>query len=128
MSRRWAWIMGMVMSTSSLSGCASDEITPPDPQLMTAGSFVAVEGYAEPGKLILVRMIDRLDFEFETLLFFSIYDVDPVNWDDAREWAQRPELPLRQEIDAQPSGAITELPNQVVWFRTLTIEEQGRVK
>lgn len=128
MNRRFAWMLGLVMSSSSLSGCASDEITPPEPQVMTAGSFIAVEGYTEPGKLILVRMIDRLDFEFETLLFYSIYDVDPVNWEDARVLAQQPELPLRQEIDAQPSGAITELPHQVVWFRTLTEEEQGRVK
>jgi hypothetical protein len=113
---------------STLSGCASDDLTPPEPEVETPGSFIAVEGYEEPGKLTLVRMIDRLNFEFETLLFYSIYDVDPATWDEARELAKRPDLPLRQEIDAQPSGAITESPHKVVWFRTLTEAEQGRVK
>jgi len=126
--RRFSWILMFLAGTSTLSGCASDDLALPEPEVETPGSFVAVEGYEAPGKLTLVRMIDRLDFEFETLLFFSIYDVDPATWDEARELAKGPDLPLRQEIDAQPSGAITESPHQVVWFRTLTNEEQGRVK
>jgi hypothetical protein len=125
---RFSWLLGMTLASVSLSGCSSDALVPPEPEVATPGSFVAVIGYEAPGQFTLVRMIDRLDFEFETLLFYTIYDVNPSSWEEAREMARGPDLPLRQEIDAQPSGAITEIPHRVVWFRTLTPEEQGRVK
>jgi hypothetical protein len=123
-----SWTMGLTIAAMALSGCASDDVQLPEAELVTPGAFVAVRGYDPEHEFTLIRTIDRLDFEFETLLFFSTYDVNPTSWDDARELAKKHDLPLRQEIEAQPTGAITQRTWQVVWFRTLTAEEEERVK
>ena len=123
-----SWIMSVAALVTFVPGCASDDVKVPEAELETPGAFIAVQGYDVDNAFTLIRTIDRLDFEFETLLFFSTYDVKPQSWADARELARQPELPLRAEIDAQPTGAITERPWQVVWFRTLTDDERRRVK
>lgn len=129
MRRTMRWMTMMLVWTAMvLSGCASDDIKVPEAELTTPGAFIAVRGYLTDRDMTLIRTIDRLDFEFETLLFFSIYDVAPKNWEEARDLAQQPNLPLEQEIDAQPTGAITQTEWDVVWFRTLTVDEQRRVK
>lgn len=114
--------------TLALSGCASDDLTLPEPELEMPGTFVAVDGYDADDEITLIRTIDRLDFKFETLLFFTIYDVKPQSFDEARELSKRTDLPLRVEIEAQPRPAITVHPWRVVWFRTLTDDEERRVK
>jgi hypothetical protein len=124
----WFGAMGAALFAIAVSGCASDDVKAPEAELETPGAFVAIDGYDADNEITLVRMIDRLDFQVETLLFFSVYDVKPANWDEAREVAKGPEPPLRIEIDAQPRPAITERPWRVVWFRTLTAAERGRVK
>lgn len=123
-----SWTMGLALAAMALSGCASDDVKLPEAELITPGAFIAVQHYEVGHEFTLIRTIDRLNFEFETLLFFSTYDVEPRSWDEAREMAKRHDLRLRQEIDAQPTGAITERSWQVVWFRTLTEEEEERVK
>ncbi len=123
----WSWTMVLALGFG-ISGCASDDLKLPDAELGTPGAFIAVEGYNVDNEFTLVRTIDRLNFEVDTLLFFSTYDVKPKSWIEARELAQQPNLPLRIEIEAQTTGAITEHPWQVVWFRTLTDDEQGRVQ
>jgi hypothetical protein len=120
--------IGVALFAIAVSGCSSDDVKVPEAELETPGAFIAIDGYDADNEFTLIRMIDRLDFEFETLLFFSVYDVKPASWEEAREVANGPELPLRAEIDAQPRPAITEHPWRVVWFRTLTATEQGRVK
>lgn len=109
-------------------GCASDDLTSPEPALETPGAFVAIDGYDAENEITLIRILDRLTLESETLLFYSIYDVKPDSWQQAREFARDPNLPLRTEIDAQPRAAITFHPWRVVWFRTLTEEEEQRAQ
>jgi hypothetical protein len=121
-------MVGAMLVAVAASGCASDDVKAPGAELETPGAFVAIDGYDVDNEFTLIRTIDRLDFEFETLLFFSVYDVKPASWEEAHELAKQPDLPLRAEIDAQPRPAITEHPWRVVWFRTLTADEQGRVK
>jgi hypothetical protein len=125
---RWSWATGAAMLAMGISGCASDDVMIPEAELETPGAFIAIDGYDVENEFTLIRTIDRLDFQFETLLFFSTYDVKPGSWDEARKLAMRPDIPLRKEIDAQPRMAITGHPWQVVWFRTLTKDEQARVQ
>jgi hypothetical protein len=124
----WSWAAMVVALGIATTGCASDDVKLPEAELGTPGAFIAVDGYDVDDEIRLIRTIDRLNFEVETLLFFSTYDVKPKNWDEARELAQQPNLPLRIEIEAQTTNAITEHAWQVVWFRTLTDDEQGRVQ
>lgn len=125
---RWSWMLGLLGATMGLSGCSSDAVALPEAELTTPGAFIAVRDL-EPGHPIsLIRTIDRLNFEFETLIFFTTYDVEPTSWDDARELAKQHDLGMRVEIEAQPAPAITTRSWQVVWFRTLTDEELERVR
>jgi hypothetical protein len=121
-------MLGLISGALGALGCASDDVRLPEAEMVTPGAFIAVEGYDTEREITLIRTIDRLDFQFETLLFFSTYDVAPTTFTDATEFAKKPELPLRTEIDAQPLAAIREHRWQVVWFRTLTEEEQRRVE
>jgi len=127
-NRGFLWMVSAAFVTTMLGGCASDDLILPEADLETPGAFVAVNGYDVDNEITLIRTIDRLVFENETLLFFSVYNVTPGSWEEAGELSKRPKLPLRAEIDAQPIGAITEHPWRVVWFRTLTEAEEGRVQ
>ncbi|MDI1475980.1 hypothetical protein [Polyangium sp. y55x31] len=114
-------------SAALVAGCASDALTPPEARIDTPGAFVAVEGYYEPGELTLVRILDRLQFEEGRLLFMTIHDARPETYEEARELAKDPELPIRDLIRIEPDTVVTQSPHQVVWFRTLTKKEQERV-
>ena len=125
---KFVTMLGLIHVALCEVGCASDDVQLPQAELVTPGAFIAIEGYDPERDLTLIRTIDRLDFQFEILLFFSKYDVAPTSFVEAAELAKEPELPLRTEIDAQPLAAIKEHRWQVVWFRTLTEEEQRRVQ
>ncbi|HRI66467.1 MAG TPA: hypothetical protein PK156_19595 [Polyangium sp.] len=124
----WLWVLGLTLTAFGGLGCASDDVRLPQAELVTPGAFVAIEGYDADRKITLIRTIDRLDFQFETLLFFSTYDVEPTSFEQAAELAKQPEIGLLRVIDAQPTSAITTLPWKIVWFRTLTEEEQRRAE
>lgn len=123
-----SWATLVIALGLATSGCASDDVKAPEAELGTPGAFIAIDGYEVEHEFTLIRTIDRLSFEVETLLFFSTYNVKPKNWEEARELAQQPDLPLLRAIEAQTTNAITIHPWQVVWFRTLTSEEERRVK
>jgi hypothetical protein len=110
-----------------LSGCASDAGPEPEPTLYTPGTFVAVEGYDIPGEITLLRILDRLQFEKDIVLFLTVYDVRPADWEEAQEAAKRHDIPMRLEIRIEPETAVTDHPYRIVWFRTLTKEEEARV-
>jgi hypothetical protein len=116
-----------LFSARALLGCASDTAHEPEPELMTPGAFVAVEGYDEPGRLTLLRTLDRLQLEKDALLFMTAYNVRPSSWDEAREMAKSQEIPMRHEMQLYPIGTITTKPHRVVWYRSLTQEEEDRV-
>ncbi|UQA59703.1 hypothetical protein [Polyangium aurulentum] len=116
-----------LFSAAALPGCASDAAHEPEPDLMTPGAFVAVEGYDEPGHLTVIRTLDKLQLENDVLLFVTVYDVRPSSWDEAREMAKSHEIPMRIEIQIDPIGTVTTKPHRVVWYRSLTQEEEDRV-
>jgi len=109
------------------AACASDDLTPPEAHIDTPGAFVAVEDYDAPGELALVRILDRLQFEQARLLFMTVHEARPADYEEARELAKDHDLPIRELIRIEPDTVVTEHPHRVVWFRTLTAKEQERV-
>jgi hypothetical protein len=126
-----AWTMkglapAMILG-ASLSACSSDAAPVPEPELHTPGAFVAMIGYDVADQITLLRTLDTLRFETDTVLFLTVYDVHPSSWDEARELAKSHDIPIRLEIRIEPETVVTDRPYQVVWFRTLTEEEEGRI-
>lgn len=124
MKRRAALALAFACA-ALVSACSSDDAPEPEPTLETPGAFVAVK--EDTGSMTLLRTLDTLTLQDETVLFITIYDVDPSGFADARELAKRHDLPLRVEIQFKSEGPIVSRPYRVVWFRSLTDEEKERV-
>jgi hypothetical protein len=122
------WSSALALLAAAQSGCSSDAVTGPEPELLTPGTFVASLGYDEPGAITLLRTLDRVELEADALLFCTVYDVHPSSWEEAREMAKSHDIPIRLLIRIEPIRVITDNPHQVVWFRTLTDEEEARIQ
>ena len=110
----------------SVAGCSSDAAPEPEPDLRTRGAFVAVDE-GGPG-VALYRMLDTLVLEGQSDVYFvTHYDVAPADWDAAREVATHHDIPIAEPLDAFSESTFPAGPHRVVWFRTLTDEEEGRV-
>jgi hypothetical protein len=105
-----------------LSACSSESLPEPEPEVHHAGAFFAVGG----SELALYRTLKALRIEGDTILFTTLYDVVPASFDDAREMAKRPSLPIRQEVVSASEVLLLRQSVRVVWFRTLTKEEENR--
>jgi hypothetical protein len=108
-----------------LAGCASDDLAEPEPTITTRGAFVAVDYGLDA--FTLYRILDYADLDVAELLFVSTYDVDPHSYDEARELARDHAIPVRQEFEFVELSSFDPYPHEVVWFRTLTDEEEDRV-
>jgi hypothetical protein len=115
----------LVLALGVLGGCASDAAPEPDPTIFTRGAFVAIDEGS--GTLTLVRTLDVLELPQETDLMVSTYLVAPASYDEARELARNHDLPVGLEFAFLGVQRVTALPHQVVWWRTLTAEEEARV-
>lgn len=111
----------------ALYGCASDSAPEPEPELETRGSFVAIQGFSTKEPITLVRTLDRLLLENYTLMFFTIYDVHPQTFSEARELAKGHDIKIREEIRIENKAILMILPYEVVWYRTLSDEEMERI-
>lgn len=118
-------VVVFVAALPALSACSSDALPEPEPTLTTRGAFVAVDEGAS--SLALYRTLDYLELEFSLILFVSEYRVEPVTFDEAREMSKDHAIPVRIEFDYKGVENVTLFPYQVVWFRTLTDEEEARV-
>jgi hypothetical protein len=87
-----------------------------------SGAFFAV-GDTE---LFLYRTLKSLRIEGDVILFTTLYDVVPSSFENAREIAQDPSVPIRQTLVTHSEALLTRHPLRVVWFRTLTKEEENR--
>jgi hypothetical protein len=119
--RAAARLAQFVALATLLSACSSDALPPPEPEVHHAGAFFAV---GDP-ELALYRTLKALRIDGDTILFTTLYDVAPVNFDHARELAQQPSLPIRQGLVSASEVLLLRQPLQVVWFRTLTKAEES---
>jgi hypothetical protein len=104
------------------TACSSESLPSPEPELRQPGSFFAVGN--PPADLF--RTIKALRIEGDTILFTTLYDVAPASFEQAREIAQRKDLPIRQDSLVVSEVQVLRNPMKVVWFRTLTAEEAKR--
>jgi hypothetical protein len=114
----------LAFSCTSLLACASDTAPEPEPALNTPGAFVAVD--EGKGALTLHRSLSTLRLENDTILFLTIYDVQPSSWAEAREISKRHDLPILHDVVTASMNQFPAGPHRVVWFRTLTKEEAQR--
>jgi hypothetical protein len=120
--------IALVFLSAALPACASDTVPVPEPRLEQPGAFVAVDGDGE-GALTLFRTLSQLAVQGgDTILFITVYDVDPTTWDEARDISKGHDIPIRNEITSASRSLLIQSDYRVVWFRTLTEEEEERVE
>jgi hypothetical protein len=120
-------VVGLLLLSTALSACASDTVPAPEPRLEQPGAFVAVED-DETGEMTLFRTLTRLAVQTgETILFVTVYDVTPSDWDEAREIAKGHDIPIRYDLTSVSRSLLVQESYRVVWFRTLTEEEEARI-
>jgi hypothetical protein len=109
----------------ALSSCSSDAPVEPEPAFDQRGAFVAVDQGADG--LMLFRTLSPWVTESGTFLFVTIYAVHPSSWDDAREISKNHDIPIDTVSGMFRRDDVAALPHRVVWFRTLTAEEEDRI-
>jgi hypothetical protein len=116
----------LLLGALALPACSSDAVPEPEPTLETPGAFVALR--EDDGSFTLNRTLDRFLYADDTFLFFTVYDVEPTSFDDAREIAKRPYLPVRTPVLTASGNLFSKSDHRVVWFRSLTPEELERLQ
>jgi hypothetical protein len=109
-----------------LPACASESLPEPEPTLETPGAFIAVEH--GPGDLSMSRTLETFQAQEDTILVLTDYDVAPASWEEAREIAMQPDLPIKVAVTAASGKQFSKSNYRVVWFRTLTEEEKERAE
>ncbi|HZF56180.1 MAG TPA: hypothetical protein VE093_46515 [Polyangiaceae bacterium] len=128
LTRAGAAFLVSCASCALLPACSSDAAPEPEPELETPGAFTAVdEAEASGGPLTLYRTLDTLILANDTIVFVTVYDVEPSSWEEAREMARERDVPIRLEIQFISRSSLIAHPFRVVWFRTLTDEEKERI-
>lgn len=106
----------------AVAGCSADAVLEPEPTLDTKGAFVAV--VADSGELELYRTLAILGEGNDNDAFFVVpYLESPASFAAARELAKDPNLPHRA-VTAIGRRYITSREFEVVWFRSVSYEEQ----
>lgn len=90
--------------------------------LRHAGTFFAVDDT----KIELFRTLKALQIEGDNILFATLYDVNPTSFDEARAIAKRTDIPIRETLLIFSEAQVLARRLDVVWFRTLTAEEEKR--
>jgi len=114
----------LMIVASALLGCSADAVQEPEPLLETPGAFVAVADDA--GTFQIMRTLTSLELGSGMDVFFvTQYAPKAVDFDQARELARDPELPIADELVLIAKADILSHSWKVVWFRTLSPEERN---
>jgi hypothetical protein len=104
-------------------GCSADAAFEPEPTLETPGAFVALEN--QQGTFDIVRTLASIEVgQDEKMLFFKSFVPSARDFDEARELARDPALPVSDSLVLVQRSDILELDWKVVWFRSLSQEER----
>ncbi len=105
-------------------GCSADHAPEPEPDIATPGAFVAFVD--DSGHTALVRTLALVPIQKSHELLFSIlYADEPSSFDHARTLAQSDSLTVGETKFTIWIDQLERLEHEVVWFRTLTDEEQA---
>ncbi|HKY37741.1 MAG TPA: hypothetical protein VJN18_17485 [Polyangiaceae bacterium] len=108
-------------------GCSADMAPEPEPTLYTSGAFVAVED--QTGSFDLYRTLAVLgDGSTSDALFLTHYGVKPKSYAEAAELAKRRDLASSPEVTVLGKGYFDRHEWRVVWFRSLSVEEQAALR
>ena len=122
LSRRSALATICVAATQAL-GCSADSKPAPEPDVFTPGAFLARE--SQPGTYQLFRTLIVLRMENgKSVMFMIEYSGSFPSLEVARERAKDPNLRVRAPVITYLDEAFLTVPVKVVWFRTLTEEEE----
>lgn len=120
-------VLALVLASSMLPACASDTAPEPEPTLDDPGSFVGVQDGA--GRITLLRTLQRVYLENGSFLNFTAYEPLATSWTEARELAKQHDLPVKVLVfTVAEEMFVAESNYRVVWFRTLTAEEEQRAQ
>ena len=112
----------LALSLSLLGACSADHASEPEPTLETKGAFVAVA--SDAGGYELLRTLAVIGPGRDDDAFFVVpYNVTPQSFEAAAELAKDPDLPTRPLI-AIGRRYITSRDWKVVWFRSVSVEEE----
>jgi hypothetical protein len=115
--------LALVAVAASLAGCSADAVDEPEPELETPGAFVAVDDGA--GAYEILRTLTSLEVGNDRdVIFFTLFAPTAVDFEQARELARDPALPIQDELVLLPEDYVLSRSWKVVWFRTLTEEER----
>ena len=122
MKASWSWTLLMM---AALNGACSADVAPePAPTLHTKGAFVAVA--ADDGELQLLRTLAVLGKGSpDETLFVTRYSERPQTYEEAAALAQRHDLTRASEVTLLGGNYFVDREWRVVWFRSLSSEEEG---
>jgi hypothetical protein len=104
--------------------CSADAVPEPEPTLSTRGSFVAV--VTDEGDLELLRTLAVLGQGTpEEILFFARYGERPQTYEEATAISQRRDLTQSEVVTLRERAWFTGRDWRVVWFRSLSREEES---
>jgi len=124
MSDKWAHLL-LASCSLALSSCSSDAPAEPEPVFDQSGAFVAIDPDDEP--ISLYRTLAPWVTESGTFLFVTVYNVEPASYEEAGEISKAHDIPIREPVGIVKRDDVVSLPHRVVWFRTLTREEEDRI-
>jgi hypothetical protein len=118
------WLGCLASVTLGLVACSADVAPEPAPSLDTVGAFVAVDEGEE--SLSLYRTLAVLgEGNSSDVLFMTRYGVAPQTYAEASLLAKRRDLPASKEATLLGRDYFDRRDWRVVWFRTLSFEEQA---
>jgi hypothetical protein len=118
------WLGGLASVTLALGACSADVAPEPAPTLDTVGAFVAVDEGEEA--LSLYRTLAVLgEGNSSDVLFMTRYSVAPQTYAEASALAKRRDLPASKQATLLGRDYFDRRDWRVVWFRTLSFEEQA---
>ncbi len=113
-----------VLLVAGASGCSADAVTEPEPTLDTPGAFVAVAN--DQGTYDIQRTLIALNVgNGKDAVFCQLYAPTAPDFEQARELAKDPELPLADALVLVLKEDVLARDWKVVWFRTLNEEERS---
>jgi hypothetical protein len=115
------------LAATPLQACSADMAPEPSPTLYTSGAFVAVDD--EAGSYDLYRTLAVLgDGSTSDALFLTRYGVKPKSYAEATELAKQRDLVASPEVTVLGKGYFDRHEWRVVWFRSLSTEEQAALR
>jgi hypothetical protein len=116
----------LVLTWAALGGCSADAVTPPEAKIERPGSFVAFD---EDGAVALIRTLRVVPIDdTDSLLEAITYQAGGRTYEEARERARDPSLPIFERHSLYSLSAISSRDPEVVWFRTLTESELSALR